>query len=53
MTPAEKRTRAVAVVIRDGRVLLVRRHRTGVEEYHVIPGGGVEAGESPGTTSAS
>ncbi|WP_327131650.1 NUDIX domain-containing protein [Streptomyces sp. NBC_01343] len=38
------RVRAGAIVIRDGRILLIRFTD---EAYYEIPGGGVEAGESP------
>ncbi|MEJ7834293.1 MAG: NUDIX domain-containing protein [Nocardioides sp.] len=40
--------RAVAVVVRDGRVLVIERHLTGAdpEDYVVLPGGSVEAGET-------
>ena len=38
--------RAVAVVVRDGRVLVIRRRHRG-RDYTVLPGGGVEPGESP------
>ena len=38
--------RAVAVVLRDDRVLVIKRHRDG-QDYAVLPGGGVEPGESP------
>lgn len=38
--------RAVAVVERGGRILLIRRRR-GTEEYAVLPGGGVDPGETP------
>jgi 8-oxo-dGTP pyrophosphatase MutT (NUDIX family) len=38
--------RAVAVVLRGDSVLLMRRRRRGVD-YHVLPGGGIEPGESP------
>lgn len=41
MTPS----RAVAVVLRDDSVLVIERHRDGVD-YAVLPGGGVEPGES-------
>ena len=41
---ATARERATAVVIRDGKVLLV--HEQGLEEFH-MPGGGVEEGEGP------
>ena len=37
--------RAVAVVVRDGRVLVVKRHYAG-RDYAVLPGGGLEPGES-------
>lgn len=40
------RSRAVAVVVRDGHVLVIRR-RKGGREYTVLPGGCIEAGESP------
>lgn len=39
------RLRAVAVVIRGGAVLVISRHKNG-REYAVLPGGGVEEGES-------
>ena len=38
--------RAVAVIIKDGKVLLMRRIRDG-QEYFVFPGGGVGEGENP------
>jgi len=38
--------RAVAVIIKDGKILLMRRIRGG-EEYFVFPGGGVGEGENP------
>ncbi|WP_222122046.1 NUDIX domain-containing protein [Curtobacterium sp. 9128] len=44
--PAALRLRAVAVAVRDHRVLVVLRHRDG-NAYAVLPGGGVEAGETP------
>lgn len=40
------RQRAGAIIIRDGSVLLIHRHRHG-NEYYVLPGGGIEEGESP------
>ena len=40
------RPRAVAVVVQHGRVLVVRRRARG-REYAVLPGGGLEPGESP------
>ena len=39
------RERATAVLIRDGKVLLVKAPSLG--DYH-MPGGGIEAGETPG-----
>ena len=38
--------RAVAVVLRGDRVLVIKRHRDG-QDYAVLPGGGVEPGERP------
>jgi predicted acetyltransferase/ADP-ribose pyrophosphatase YjhB (NUDIX family) len=38
--------RAVAVVERDGKVLVIRRHLDG-RDYAVLPGSGVEKGETP------
>lgn len=38
--------RAVAVVLRHDRLLVIKRHREG-RDYAVLPGGGVEPGESP------
>jgi 8-oxo-dGTP diphosphatase len=37
--------RAVAVIVDEGRVLLVHRRKHG-KEYYVLPGGGVEPGET-------
>ena len=37
--------RAVAVVERDGKVLVIRRHLDG-RDYAVLPGGGIEDGET-------
>ena len=37
--------RATAVIIKDGLILLIHRFRNGVE-FFVLPGGGVEEGES-------
>jgi 8-oxo-dGTP pyrophosphatase MutT (NUDIX family) len=39
------RTRATAVVIKDESILMMHRHNNG-EEYFVLPGGGIEEGES-------
>ncbi|MBW3003753.1 NUDIX domain-containing protein [Candidatus Woesearchaeota archaeon] len=33
-------------VVNDGKVLLIRRFRDGTE-YYVVPGGGIEEGETP------
>lgn len=38
--------RAQALVVRGGRVLMVK-HRQDGEEYWVLPGGGIEDGEAP------
>jgi 8-oxo-dGTP pyrophosphatase MutT (NUDIX family) len=40
------RPRAAAVVLDGGRVLLMERFRRG-RHYAVLPGGGIEAGETP------
>jgi 8-oxo-dGTP diphosphatase len=40
------RQRASAVIIKDGKILLIRRRHNGVE-YLVYPGGGIEEGEAP------
>ena len=40
------RTRAGIVLIEDGRVALIERHRAGIN-YFVFPGGGVDEGETP------
>ena len=39
------RTRATAVVIKGEQILMIHRHNHG-EEYWVLPGGGMENGES-------
>ena len=39
------RIRAVAVVLREGKLLVMHRRRGG-REYAVLPGGGIEEGES-------
>jgi 8-oxo-dGTP pyrophosphatase MutT (NUDIX family) len=39
------RHRAVAVVIDGGRLLVIKRHKRG-RDYAVLPGGGVEQGET-------
>ena len=38
--------RAVLLIVADSRLLLVHR-RKGGQEYHVLPGGGIEPGETP------
>lgn len=40
-----KRIRAVAIIVNNGKVLLIHRIRHG-KEYYVFPGGGVENGET-------
>jgi 8-oxo-dGTP pyrophosphatase MutT (NUDIX family) len=40
------RIRAGVVLIQDGKVALIERHRAGLN-YFVFPGGGVDEGESP------
>jgi 8-oxo-dGTP diphosphatase len=40
------RTRATALIIKDGSILMIHRFRDG-EDYYVLPGGGVEEGEKP------
>lgn len=42
---ASRRRRSAVVLVDDGHVALIRRHRGG-ELYHLFPGGGVELGES-------
>ena len=37
--------RASAIIIQDGKILLIHRHKNG-QEYWVFPGGGVEEGET-------
>lgn len=44
---SEIRLRVAAVLPYDGRIVLVR-HRKGDAVYHLLPGGGVEVGESVG-----
>lgn len=40
-----KRIRSVAIIINNGKILLMHRINNG-KEYHVFPGGGVENGET-------
>lgn len=40
------RVRAGIVLIQDGKVALIERHRAGLD-YFVFPGGGVDEGETP------
>jgi 8-oxo-dGTP diphosphatase len=44
-----ERRRAAAVIVRDGRVLMVheRSRRPGLREWWTLPGGGIEPGETP------
>ena len=39
------RSRAAAIIIRDGKLLLMRRHKPG-RDYYILPGGGVKLDES-------
>ena len=41
-----KRSRAVALVVRDGRILMERVCYFG-REFYTVPGGGIEDGETP------
>jgi 8-oxo-dGTP diphosphatase len=45
----DERKRAAAVIVRDGRVLMVheRSRRSGGGEWWTLPGGGLEPGETP------
>lgn len=47
----EPRVSARAVIVEDGRVLLIR-HRTEDREFHVLPGGRVEPGETAAEATA-
>lgn len=42
----KKSSRASILMIRDGKVLMIHRLRDG-NEYYVLPGGGIEANETP------
>jgi 8-oxo-dGTP diphosphatase len=39
------RNRAAAIIIREGKLLLMRRHKPG-RDYYILPGGGVKLDES-------
>ena len=41
-----KRSRSVAIVVRDGKILMERVFYFG-REFYTVPGGGIEEGESP------
>jgi len=41
-----KRSRSVAIVVRDGKILMERVFYFG-REFYTVPGGGIEAGETP------
>jgi 8-oxo-dGTP diphosphatase len=43
--PESLRVRVAALILLDGQVVLVR-HRRGDRSYHLLPGGGVEVGET-------
>jgi len=45
MSQSRIKVRAAGLLVKDGRLLLVE-HRKGKERYWVLPGGGVEFGES-------
>src|SRR6202000_1322202 len=45
--PSNMRVRSVAVVIDQGDLLVILRRKDG-RDYAVLPGGGVESGETPG-----
>lgn len=40
------RVRAGVVLVQDGKVALIERHRAGID-YFVFPGGGMDEGETP------
>ena len=41
-----KRSRSVAIVVRDGKILMERVFYFG-REFYTVPGGGIEEGETP------
>lgn len=47
MTEADRQAVAVAVIVQQGRVLLMRRHADDGTPLWVLPGGKLEPGESP------
>jgi 8-oxo-dGTP pyrophosphatase MutT (NUDIX family) len=40
------RQRAAGIIIKDGKILLLYRRREG-NVYYIVPGGGIEEGETP------
>ena len=44
------RQRAAAIIIRQGKLLLIRRWNAQRGNYFIFPGGGVEEGETPEAT---
>lgn len=41
-----RRSRSVAIVVRDGKILMERVFYFG-REFYTVPGGGIEEGETP------
>ena len=39
--------RSAVLIVKHGQLLLIKRTKTGQPAYYVLPGGGIEAGESP------
>ena len=46
----QARQRAAAIILRQGKLLLIRRWNARRGNYFVFPGGGVEEGETPEAT---
>lgn len=46
ITAGEPRKRASAAIVKDGKILLMRRVKPD-HEYYIVPGGGIEEGETP------
>lgn len=46
MPHSPRNDRAVALIIRNQRLLVIRRRRDNLE-YYILPGGSIEAGETP------